>query len=166
MGVNRVADLDINEDLPFQRKEWIAERIGWVAGLIILALALIGLFGGGPLAMATVSDDSDTLSVEYDRIVRKLSPTDLAISVPAEQPEVSLWIDRSFLDRVTVEGVAPEPQEVVAGGGRVVYRFAVEPSGTPVVIRFSFEHEHMGLIDTRLGLIDGPALAFRTLVLP
>ncbi|HPO58399.1 MAG TPA: hypothetical protein PLV53_06100 [Anaerolineaceae bacterium] len=44
--------LQVDQDMPFQEKEWTAERAGWIIGLLLLLAGLAGLFGGGPLSRA------------------------------------------------------------------------------------------------------------------
>ncbi len=39
-NVPRVGDLQINQDLDYQRREWTIQRVGWVViGLIVCAAA-------------------------------------------------------------------------------------------------------------------------------
>ena len=45
---HRHGDLEIDEDLPFQRREWFAERVAWAVMALLIAAALLGLFGTGP----------------------------------------------------------------------------------------------------------------------
>ena len=40
---DRVGDLEIHQDLPFQRRSWTVQRVGWaIMALVVLA----GLLGG------------------------------------------------------------------------------------------------------------------------
>src|SRR3712207_4138009 len=53
----RVGDLEVAEDLTFQRREWAAQRVGWVLLALVIAAALAGLLGRGPLS--TTRRESD-----------------------------------------------------------------------------------------------------------
>jgi hypothetical protein len=46
--VQRHGDLEIQEDLPFQRREWLVERVAWGVMALLIVAALLGLFGTGP----------------------------------------------------------------------------------------------------------------------
>ena len=61
---------ELDRHLPFQRREWRAQQIGWIALGLFLAAALAGLFGGGPLSSARASDPGGGLTVDYQRFVR------------------------------------------------------------------------------------------------
>jgi hypothetical protein len=49
----RIGDLEIRQDLSFERRDWMMQRLGWaVIGLLILA-GLTGLTGSsGPMTLA------------------------------------------------------------------------------------------------------------------
>jgi hypothetical protein len=46
-GTERVGDLEVNQDLDFQRHVWWFQRIGLVGMALVVVAALLGLFGGG-----------------------------------------------------------------------------------------------------------------------
>jgi len=49
----RAGDLEIDEDLSFQRREWRVQRGGWVVMAVLILLALLGLTGRGPIRQPT-----------------------------------------------------------------------------------------------------------------
>lgn len=49
---DRVGDLEVPQDLGFQRRACTFERIGWVAMTLVLLAAIVGVWGEGPLAQA------------------------------------------------------------------------------------------------------------------
>ena len=50
--MKRVGDLELNQDLAFQYREWAVQRGSrWVLAVFVIAAAL-GAFGGGPLTHA------------------------------------------------------------------------------------------------------------------
>ena len=70
-------DIELAEDMEFQRKNWRAERIGWAVLAFILLAAALGLFGQGPLGGTVVAAGDDSLSLTYERFWRLSSPTRL-----------------------------------------------------------------------------------------
>jgi len=79
--LKRIGDLDINQDLAFQRRSWSLQRIGWGLIALVLIAALLGLFGHGPLSEATTDDPSLPIRLAYERFGRFGSPLVLRIRV-------------------------------------------------------------------------------------
>ncbi len=55
--IPRVGDLDIEQDLDFERRQWHVQRVGWVVFLLILLAAFVGLLGTGRSAMSSRRPD-------------------------------------------------------------------------------------------------------------
>ena len=167
-GLQRVGDLEIGQDLEFQRREWTIQRIGWAAMALIGLAALLGLFGSGPLSNAAVGD-GDPLRLAYARFDRKRSPSDLRLEIAAgtaQEGQVRLWLDRAYLAGLELQQILPEPDQAQASGDRTVYVFQVGDPNQATEVIFQVEHNTFGLKTGRVGLVDGPGLEFRQLVYP
>ncbi len=75
MPVQRIGDLDIDQDIACPLEQWRVQRGAWLVGVLILLLALTGLFGDGPLANASVFDTVNALTADNQRIDRRHSPS-------------------------------------------------------------------------------------------
>jgi hypothetical protein len=167
--IGRVGDLEIDQDLDFQGRMYVIERIGWVAILLLLILALLGLAGNGPLSQADVGAADSPLHIRYDRIARAQAPAQVQFSVQpgmAREGVLHLWLDRDYLERAHIQQVVPQPSRLSSGQDRLIYQFDVDESGTPSKITFYLEPDQVGLLGARAGLVDGPTLEFRQLILP
>ena len=83
------------EDMRFQRRSWIAERVGWAVLIVLALIGLIGAFGTGPLSWQTASGGS--LSVEYERFQRITRLARFTFDVRAQGgPEVQLHLNEAF----------------------------------------------------------------------
>ncbi len=168
--VDREGDLEIAQDLDFQRRQWVAQRIGWVMmGLVVLA-ALAGLMGAGPLSKSSVGDLNDGLKVMFLRFDRRHAPSEVRMVIAGDairEGEVRMWISREFLNRIELEQVIPEPEEVRSEPDREVYVFQAggDPS-QPIEVTFQFQQDAFGVHTADVGLVDGPALTFWQLVYP
>ncbi len=60
---------DPPDEIAFQEATWRVERIGWIGMAGLLAAALAGGLGDGPLAQARIADEAAT--VRYERILRR-----------------------------------------------------------------------------------------------
>jgi hypothetical protein len=63
-------EIEIGENLDFQRKWWRFENVVWVLFTLIILLDAAGLFGRGPIAKAERRSADGTIDVSYERIER------------------------------------------------------------------------------------------------
>ena len=142
----------VEEDIPFQRAEWLFQRIAWAAMAVLVVLALLGMFSVGPLSWSTVSDPSGRLEVEYDRFARSGATTTMALRIAAEAgAEVAVRFNPEFMRDFTVETVQPEPAEVRSGSDGVELTFRASGAG-PVVAYLSVRPEGIGLVRSEVAL--------------
>jgi hypothetical protein len=166
--IPRDGDLEIAQDLAFERREWIVERAAWAAMAVLVAAALVGLLGPGPLARRTAETGDGTLRVAYDRFARAEAPTDLEVHVrPAGGgEELRVWVGRAYLDAVTVERVLPEPVRTETAPDRVTFAFRLRDPRAPAIVRFHVQPERFGRPEARVGVEGAGEVSFRQLVYP
>jgi hypothetical protein len=124
--------VQVDQDMQFQRREWAVQRIGWVAGVLVLAASLAGALGHGPLSHAEAEGLDGALHVKYERIVRSNRPVDLTFSLAAGTGnETVLWLSREMMERMSVEAVRPEPVRWWATPARTGLVFAHAPDTAP-----------------------------------
>lgn len=122
---------ELDRHLPFQRREWRAQQIGWLALALFVAAALAGLFGSGPLSGARIADPRGGLAVDYQRFVRAGAAQRLLFEIDAPSARsVELRLSRRYLDAVRVEHVLPPPASTTATPEWTTFVFA---PGTRVV---------------------------------
>jgi hypothetical protein len=167
--VPRVGDLQIDQDLDFQRREWTAQRIGWAAmGLVALA-GLAGVFGHGPVARAEARNADGSLRLQYERFARKRAEGTLQLrlgSGVAVADTVRVWIDRPTIEALGIQQITPEPAGVDAGADQYVYSFTVADGAAPATILFDIEPDEPGWHRGRIGVAGREALSFGQFVYP
>jgi hypothetical protein len=158
----------IDEDMPFQRREWAIQRVGWVVILFVLIAGLLGALGGnGWLSHGEAKAGS--LALEYERFTRQRRPTSLQVRVDPSSMvagQVPLWLDQAFLDRIDVERIEPEPVETRAGAGRVVYQVGLADAERPGQVTIAYQPADLGVTQIRLGIVGGDTLAIDQVVYP
>ena len=167
--VQRVGDLELEQDLAFQQWSWRVQRVGWSAMLAVVLAALAGLLGNGPLSSATAGPAGGPLRVEYQRLARHGAPTTLQFHLaPGAAPDgtARVWLDSAYLRGATVEGVFPEPESVRAGPDRMEYVFALARPGAPATITFQLQYESKWRQRGRAGLGDHALVPFAPFVYP
>ncbi len=123
--------LQLKQDPAFQRREWLAQRMGWWVLAALVVAAVLGLFGGGPLSAAQAGSRGAPLWIEYERFVRVGAPTRIALhaTVPAPAGEIRLRIRRSYFEALKIDRMVPEPAAIAIGESHVTMRFDSVASG-------------------------------------
>jgi hypothetical protein len=128
---------------------------------LLIAAALLGLFGTGPLSRTTAGDEAGPLWLEYERFARLLAPAPLSVHVGpgAERGGIiRVWIDRRYLDSVELQEVTPQPDSTAVGAERLIFSFRQAEDEGAAVITFNMRPSRFGSLPGRVGLIGGPAL--------
>lgn len=167
----RVGDLEIDQDLDFQRRSWAVQRVGWLVMAAVIAAGLSGLFGPGLLNRASVvGAGGESPRLEYSRFWRSQSVMTLRVELPPAAGDangtVRVWLNRRYLEALRVHAVTPPPERVEAGPDRLTYVFAVPAAARPTAVTFDVEPRGFGALDGRLGVGVGPAVEFTQFIHP
>lgn len=125
----------MEHDMPFQRRVWRAERIGWAAMAALVVAALAGLSGaGGPLAEG--SAEAGGVRVDWPRIHRLGRAAPIRIALPAEPgaAEAEIRLDPALVSSWRLDRVVPEPRESRAGPEGLVLRLGRDDAGGAAVM--------------------------------
>lgn len=169
MGTPRHADIEVDEDMGFQRRSWRVQRVGRVFVFLFVAAALSGLFGGGGVAQTEAHSSDGALAVEYRRFARNHADAELTVRVQprvAAGDTVRVWLSRPLLQAMDVERVTPAPVRSTAGGERVSFEFAATPDGGPVEILFHCRTREPGPARGRVGVDGAGDVEIRQFVFP
>ena len=163
----QATELEVDEDLAFQRRDWLAQRIGWTAlGLMLLA-ALAGLMGSGPMSR-TVRNDGRYLTVEYDRFVRHGARTAVTFRVApgaVTDGRVRLAIDRRFLVANDLQRLVPEPSATRGREDTVEFIYDVAPGAT-LLARWTVEPDDLGSLSSSVRLNGEPSVEIAQFTYP
>ena len=168
-NIERVGDLESAQDLDFQRRSWVAQRVGWVFIALAALAALLGLLGKGPLSRVSAGEESQPLSLEYDRFGRFQTLTTLRVNLGSDagrDREVHVWLNREYLESVQIQQVTPEPDRVEAGSQRLTYVFQLSEPNQPTAVTFYLQPEHIGSLRGQVGLVEGQKLNFNQFIYP
>lgn len=151
--------IEIDEDLAFQRREWFGQRVG-IAGLTLFVVAaMLGFTGSGGVLNHATAGHRDSLSVEYDRVVRRGATTRMTLHFHADPPGfIQFWVSAPYLEDVNIESVAPMPQTVTVEASRHVY--TIRAASTDVAVTVEMEHQTWGTLDAEVGVVGGPSVRF------
>ncbi|MFN8592789.1 MAG: hypothetical protein U0031_15120 [Thermomicrobiales bacterium] len=157
----------VEQDLAFQRREWRLQRVGWSLMLLIVIAGLLGLLGPGPLSWTNAT--AGPLTVNYQRFIHRSAPSEFEVLVAPEafaDDAVTVWLGGSFIERVDMEQVFPEPESMDAAADRVVYHFAVDANGGPARIEFDFQPREAGPTQLQVGVHNAALQDLNLMVFP
>jgi hypothetical protein len=160
-------EIAVGEDLEFQRKWWRFENIVWVVLTLVLLLDLLGAFGRGYLANATLRAKDDSVRVRYERIERFKTPSILTVDLgpsAVRDGKVSLWVSESLVTDLGNQRVIPQPLNSVVGDGGTSYTF--EAADHPTSVQFALEPSTIGLCNLSLGVRGREVLHMKIFVMP
>ncbi|HSL72761.1 MAG TPA: hypothetical protein VK864_21090 [Longimicrobiales bacterium] len=161
--LKKVGQIQLEQDLRFQSREWFLQRIGRGVMLALALAALAGVFGKGPIARSMRQAPGGELSLQYDRVARHGAPTRLEVSLPRHSGETGVWLSQDFLDGLQLNEVVPRPARSTVANGRTIYFFDVL---APATITFLIQPGAMFTRRGQIGLLGGPELRFTQFVLP
>jgi hypothetical protein len=167
--MSQTRNLDLPQDDSFQKSEWRIQRAGWAAWIAITIAALAGLLGTGPLSHADSSASDGSLSVQFDRFLHYHQPAAIEVFVNsrgADNRPLRLKLSRSFLDRIQMLRIEPEPEGQSLAEDGVVYSFTKESAPEFSKVLFHFEYEYFGNTKAIVELVGGGSASFQQFVYP
>ncbi len=168
-GLKRIGDLDIHQDLPFQRRTWMVQRVSWAVMALAVLAAVLGLFGHGPLSETVAEDPAVPLKLTYERFGRYQSPLTLQLHVESRaisEGRVLLWLSQDYLDHVEVQRISPEPSAQRLSPTGILYEFELADEGQGGDVTLHVEARRIGRLSGRLGFAPAHSLAFIQWIYP
>jgi hypothetical protein len=155
-------------DPGYQRRVWMAQRIGWAIGAAIIAAAALGLFGFGPLSWSTAGTPG-AFWIEYDRFSRVTAPSKLVVRFDRtvlSGNRLRLFLGEDYLKALKLEPALPPVAESSAAPGGVVLTFDTLPEDGILQVTLPVSFTTIGRVRAEIGPLDGSRLRFQHVVYP
>jgi hypothetical protein len=165
----RPTGLELEQDLEFQRRDWRRERWGWAVMMSLVAAALLGLCGTGPLSDRIAGEKGGVLWAEYQLFGRWQAPEELRVHVGPGQTRdgrVHVWLSRELVEKHDIEHVTPPPEGVEIVGDRYIYVFRAPAPDDEIAVTFTIKPERWGIKRGTVGIAGGHAVTIWELVYP
>jgi preprotein translocase subunit SecF len=160
--LQRIGDLEIEQDLGYERRAWVVRRVFTILFSLVLVAALLGLFGTGPLSKGTAQ--AGGLSVHFQRFVRHQAPQTLEVDLPNAGGRGSIGLSSDLLEGAQAQAVTPEPDSSTATSDRVLYTWSESP---PRQISFDLQTtKTVGTIPVTVWGPRGERVSFTQVVYP
>lgn len=151
----------VGEDPAFQRKVWAFQRAGWVAMGLLVALALLGVLGGGPFSTRDAASADGRLRLRYDAVLRQDAPARWHVRLPADAADLAIL--SGALPGIEVLNIEPMPSRQARDATSL--RMQVGPSPAGALVSLTFQPSSPGPIEVEIES-GGARLRLRSLVLP
>jgi hypothetical protein len=131
---------------------------------LVVFLALLGVFSSGPLSGTAASSAGGTLTVTYERFVRRDARFEMAIGVTSvEAPEVRLTINRDWVEAFTIEALYPLPVASSLDDQGLHLTFTASSSSLTAV--FAIRPNRIGRVAARI-IVSGETVPFGQFIYP
>jgi hypothetical protein len=98
----------IREDMQFQQRSWLLERIGWAVLTLVALAARGGIFFHGPASYTRARNADNSLAVQYERFAHKTTLTYFTIRATAPiASELMIRLSPAFADVHDIESIQP-----------------------------------------------------------
>jgi hypothetical protein len=150
----------------WKKQQWRVQRGVRIALFAFLLLALLGVFGSGPISRQSViaTDNDVEIRIDAPRLTRARSEhlVRVRITAPAETSDkLRVVFTDAYSDEITVMSSLPEPDSGGTDADGAVYEYAVDDWSAPVTIDFDVQGDHWGY--TRGEIVVSTGGASRTL---
>lgn len=159
--------LDVQQDEPFQQREWRFERVGWAVLATFVGAGLLGALGNGPLSWASARSAGGLLEVRYQRVVHHEADESVEFVFAPEAVRdgtVTLTLTGSWVTGVDRQGIVPEPSEERGLPDGVVLDIPVERRGQ-ISLLLTFRAQDYGPQSAHVA-VGSDQVTFSQLVLP
>jgi hypothetical protein len=160
-------EIEVGEDLGFQRKWWRFENSVWIFFTLVIVLDLAGLFGRGPIAKAERRAADGTIDLKYERIERTDSPSIFTIDFgpsAIHDGKIKLFISESLVKGLGTQRVVPAPTEAAVGEGGLTYTFPA--SKPPATVDLALQPLGPGLYQFTIGVVNAQPIQAKVFVVP
>jgi hypothetical protein len=157
--------LQVDSDDTFTKREFAVESVGWVVLALILAAALLGVLGSGPVSSAQAASPSGGLTLDYQRITHQDADDHVIVGIPqGATGTVTLRFGGEWIEGLDLRQVTPQASKETGTPDGVDLSIPVHGGG-PVRIVVSFRTRAVGLTHGMLR-VGGQEIRFTQFVLP
>ncbi|MFL5084929.1 MAG: hypothetical protein ACJ8FP_08930 [Xanthobacteraceae bacterium] len=156
----------IQEDMQFQRRTWLAERIGWIVMAALLVAGLAGIFFHGPLSRTIAKNADESVAIDYERFAHKTALTHFVIRTSAPLPDhVLVRLGPSFANMHDIDSIEPRPVRSSGGSYGLEFLFARSSAGD-LGVYVAARPKRFGLMSLHVEVEGRGALNIAQLVYP
>jgi len=143
-------DYPVREDMAYQVKVWRFERWGWYILVVLVLLALLGLFSRGPLSTREDRGSDGKVRVQYEKFHRNGSSNPMKVSViGTPNATIELELAGELLEGFSIESMQPEPLHAVSAAQGMKLWLQADPQGR-ASLYLTLRGDGLGLFRSRI----------------
>lgn len=150
-------------------RQWVrAETIGRWWLVAVVAVALTGALGGGPLGHARRTASDGSLTADYEHITRTDAPSQVTLHLHPTplQHIVVLHLSKGFLVPMGLQTIWPQPVSEATEADGLVVMMAIDPTQAETLVRVGVKPTGVGWGDLEAHLDDHTSLHWTQVILP
>jgi hypothetical protein len=157
MELKKIGSLQIEPEAASQSTLfWTIQKIVFVILVILLVGVALGLAGPGILDKKTITNDGQSLQVNYDIFSRKMASNTLEVKVASHKKNTQLWFSTDYIRNQYIKQIIPAPISSQMIKNKIIFNFLLE--GDDNIVTFFFEPQIAGFIKTNIGINDEPSV--------
>lgn len=118
-NVRHTLQLDENPDQ--HKKGWVIQKIGWAVLYAGLIMALLGIFGTGPVSYRTQT--ANGISIKYERFLRYEGEAEMTFDITEARDTITLQMPQRYMEYIHVQSISPLPLGNKTIDGQTTYYF-------------------------------------------
>jgi len=162
-------DLHLGQDLRFERRWWVVQRVAWVTMALFVTAGVLGLFGKGVLSQARAAQAGNALSVEYEHFGRYGAESEFKLQIePAgiRGGVARVLLAGGLLECMKIRSITPRTESVEVRPDGALMVFQAPDTSNPIRVSVTMMPKHIGQCTGILSLEGEPALDVSQLVYP
>ncbi|RPH30214.1 hypothetical protein EHN07_03645 [Buttiauxella warmboldiae] len=163
----------VKKSAPVQEKprwlqfEFVVRQIGFVLLLLIVLGALAGAFSKGYLSEKSLSNQANTLKVDYEKFNRLLSDVELKISfAPAPGKPQQIKLGGDFMHGYRIDNLLPQPDKMYSQHGELIVEYSPSMANATQTIWLSLTPMQAGELTSHVVANQQAGLTFSQFVYP
>jgi len=132
-------------------------------------MAMLGLFGNGPLSWTSASTDDGSLEVSYERFGRRAGSQEVTITAAATAADGGTWqveLSQGFVDSVRISSITPQPDSVEAAPGGIRYTFSQADQNADLEAGFAVTPQVLWKQEAEISLAGGEPVTVSYFLFP
>lgn len=156
----------VEENIGRQHRTWRFERLGWCCLVVVVVMALAGIFGDGPLSEQQALSADGRVQIEYQRFSRNGAVDNLRVRVKGQPASrVALLLDGSLFHESSIETMQPQPLLSQSQGQALLLHLATDDQGQ-ATLHLTLQYDGVGLLRAQARVGSTSTVAFTTFVYP
>ncbi|KPA99196.1 MULTISPECIES: hypothetical protein [Pseudomonas] len=160
-------DYPVREDMAYQLKVWRFERWGWYGLVVIVLMALLGVFSRGPLSTRELHSQDGRVTLRYEIVHRNGStnPMKIAVASGRAHSQVELALDGDLFEGFSIETLQPDPIRTVSSARGLRFWLQTDAQGQ-ATLYLMLRGDGLGGYSSRVSIAGSSPVELTQYILP